>query len=130
MLTTELMPERNCAKCTKQNKKEWGCDKDAPIPYLLDGEELRRCPLRPTLDDPEFYGHVFWSYNRTQQGFLLEEGSYLSQPGLLVECWKEIDRANSLLDRERHANQRKDAARAAKSTDRKAAQKGMNRQRM
>lgn len=103
-----MLPERNCAKCTASQKLQWGCDADAKLPLILDGEELKRCPRRPILEGPEFYGDLFWLYRSYQKGFLPEEGNLHSQPAALMEMFRIIDRT---LDTCEQARREKEAKR-------------------
>jgi hypothetical protein len=101
VIAVELLPQRECSKCTANQKVQWGCDRDAKVVLKIDDEEMRRCPRRPILDDPDFYVEFFWLYQNYKRGVLPEDGGINSQPVKLVELFKVTDQALALCERER-----------------------------
>lgn len=83
-MAVQLFPERNCASCTAEKKREWGCMGDAVHPYFYEGSQEYTCIRRPVKDDPVFFNEIFTLYNMYQNGYLPNSGGYLAQtPGFL-----------------------------------------------
>lgn len=114
MIAVELLPERNCGRCTAAQKVQWGCTADAKLPIELEGEKMLRCPRRPILDDPAFYGEVFGLYRNFQKGFLYDEGSLGSQPAVVVDCFQVLEQTLGLVDDYRQEQAAKKKARGNK----------------
>ncbi len=87
----ELLPERDCATCTQIKKVEWGCTEDATQQLSIGGVEQTRCPRRPVLDDPVYFGELFWLYRRMQDGILQEAGGLQDQASRLVDSLRIIE---------------------------------------
>ncbi len=58
---------------------------------VIDGEEQRRCPRRPILEDPEYYSDIFYLYRKSEAGYLPEDGGLNNQPAKLMELFREIE---------------------------------------
>lgn len=100
MVAIELLPERDCDKCTTAKQARWGCEgeeKGQPPehPVIFDGEPIMRCPRRPVLDDPEGIATALWSWQDRERGFLPNPGGIGDQPAKLVQAWRVIDNATS-----------------------------------
>lgn len=96
MLVLNLLPERDCAKCSARQKSEWGCTKKAPIPLLFDGEDTFRCPrrvLHPDEGNTTGLSDVFWYYGRYKSGLLPEPGGLNDQSAMLMQQFRVIDAA-------------------------------------
>ncbi len=79
----------NCRKCTNELKGFRGCNGKPEQPFIFQGKDLDRCPLK--LITPE----SFWLiklHNYFEQGFLPFEGSILRQPAKILEAFDIIDR--------------------------------------
>lgn len=87
----QLFPERDCAKCTDRHKKEWGCEGNAILPIVIDGEIENTCIRRPILDNPQWFNEVFTMYNMYKNGFLPDEGTYLAQTLSFLQIINIID---------------------------------------
>ena len=72
---------------------EWGCNTDAVLPLMLDGETILRCPRRPYLDNSAWYNHVLSSYKYAQKGMLTEPGTWLDQGAKLISAFAVLDAA-------------------------------------
>jgi hypothetical protein len=122
-----LLPERNCAGCTRQ--KEWGCDARqivdehgeekwidaAPIPLQIDGEEVRRCPRRPLKDDPRYWNRLLFFYGLYKQGHLPDPGAVTEQSHKAMELFQIIgDVADDCAREKAERERRKQAARGAR----------------
>jgi hypothetical protein len=95
-------------------KQQYGCEGNAKLPVVLDGEEMTTCPRRPILDDPEFYGDLFGRFRRYQKGLFYDEGAVGSQPNLLIECLDEMEQTLGVVDeyrREQDAKKKRADAR-------------------
>ncbi|SNS83854.1 MULTISPECIES: hypothetical protein [unclassified Azospirillum] len=95
VLAISLLPQRDCATCTDLRKAQWGCAADALIPIKFDGEEARRCPKRPLLDQPEALAAVFTAYRWFTKGHLIESGSWIDQPAVYCDLMQIIDMAQA-----------------------------------
>ncbi len=60
---------------------------------IIDGEEHRRCPRRPILEDPGHYADIFYLYRQSKEGYLPEDGGLSNQPAKLMELFRETDAA-------------------------------------
>ena len=112
-----LLPERDCSDCPAQNRKRWGCESDASFPLPFDGERVKRCPRKPFLDNPEWFGQIFEAFSWREKGFLPNPGTWRDQDHRFVLACSIIDRANQdASDDERKAQEAKQAqaSRAAK----------------
>lgn len=129
MLTIRLLPERVCHKCTPEKKAEWGCTKDAPIPIRFDDEETRRCPARvlhPDEGNTTGLSEILWYYGRYKSGLLPDEGGINDQSAQLMQCFSEIDAANTeveVAEREEAERKRK-AAEAGNKGGRRRSRRG------
>ncbi len=95
-LARELLPERQCHKCSESQKERWGCTKDTTgVPYILDDEKLTRCPIRPLLDFPVFFREVYDMYRWFGKNFLPEPGTWMDQSLVFVSCVEIIEKALS-----------------------------------
>lgn len=91
-----LMPDRDCATCTRQ--EEWGCNarkiKDAPgedeeerdcwvspalIGTIIEGKEVFVCPRRPILDNYPFWERLITFHRAFEKGFLPDPGGIQNQ---------------------------------------------------
>lgn len=99
----QLLPERDCRKCTALQKREWGCETDAPIPMILDGVELTRCPRRPIYENEMYVATVLNAYRTYMRGILPNEGSLEDQPfryvALMTVVEMTVAEAQAELDR-------------------------------
>jgi len=75
----QLLPDRDCSTCTALQKTERGCEKNAPLPVMLDGHELWRCPRRPIYEKPAYFASVFQAYRSYMRGYLPDPGSLEEQ---------------------------------------------------
>lgn len=82
---------------------------------ILDGEELRRCPRRPILENPEYFGELFWLYRQHKAGYTSEPGGLSDQPGKLMNCFREIDVAMIKVDKFREEQEERKRRRAARA---------------
>jgi hypothetical protein len=71
------------------------CDSDSPLGQgpEIDGEELRRCVLRPQFENPEWFAVVFDMYHWREKGFLAEPGTYLDQAWKVPHLMAIVDKA-------------------------------------
>jgi hypothetical protein len=112
-LALYLLSERDCATCTDANKTHWGCNTNATIPLVLDGENLWRCPRRPYLDRPDWYNSIWQSVSYEEKGMLTEPGTWLDQPAKLVEGSTVVRTAHAEAeDTKRKAEERRRSAAA------------------
>jgi hypothetical protein len=102
-----LLPERDCAVCTSQQKKIWGCTEPSRQPLELDGELHFRCPRRPLLEEPQKWGRVFWLYRQFDRGMLPEEGALLSQPHKLMRYFEILEVSKSNAEAEQQKQERR-----------------------
>ena len=101
------MPELDCGKCSPGQKIARGCTTPATRSVIMDGEELKRCPRRPLLDEPEGYGQLFWLYGQALDGKLPEPGGIYDQSARTMECFRVIAMAISLCDEEKARRSKK-----------------------
>ena len=94
-----LLKERNCATCTAEKQKRWGCEQDAIIPVMFDGELEYRCPRRPLLDDP-FYSEALNTYSWAQQGHFPDPGQWPDQSVKFASVMAIIESAMTEADQE------------------------------
>jgi hypothetical protein len=59
----------------------------------LDDEPLYRCPLRPTLDEPEFYASLFSCWTWFKRGNFPDPGTWLDQTARFVELMNLVEKA-------------------------------------
>ena len=79
----------------------------------LDGEDLKRCPLRPMLDDPAWYSEVFLAHRWREKGQLPEPGTWKDQPAKLPGLMSVMDEAiadGQTAHHERQAKRQKGAS--------------------
>jgi len=76
-------------------KSDRGCEADAPIPIVFDGEETRRCPRRPIFENPYLFLLAFEHYGHYMKGYLPDEGSLQSQGNRFVRYVSVIRDASS-----------------------------------
>lgn len=114
-MASELLPDWSCLKCTAAQKSQRGCTAKPTQSMVLDGEELERCPRRPILDDPQFYGEFFRLYRAYQKGLLPEEGALNSQPYKLMEFFTITDLTLELCAAHRRETEAKKAARGRRA---------------
>lgn len=113
MLSLVLLPERVCATCTATQKERWGCDKDLPAPLEFDGQELKRCPRRPLLDETDYFDNIFDVYSWYKQGHLPEEGTWRDQPAKFCSTMRAMERAFNEADDEKRAREESKRNRAS-----------------
>ena len=94
-LSLYLQEDRDCTRCTKAQKAQWGCEKDAPYPIVIDNEPVFRCPRRPFLEDPTWFNTVWSTANWVERGFLPESGTWLDQPAMLSQALSIVDKATA-----------------------------------
>lgn len=95
-LAGKLLPERQCHRCTRQ--VEWGCERDAVIPLIFDGEEIKRCPKRPFLENPVYFNDLYMIHHWVGKGYLPDPGTYEDQGAKLPVLLYIIDAALSEAD--------------------------------
>lgn len=88
-----LLPERDCQKCTALMQRERGCESDAPIPMVLDGAEIKRCPRRPIKENPRGIETVLLAYRSYIRGYLPDPGSLQDQGYRYVRSMQIVDMA-------------------------------------
>lgn len=91
MIGLELFQERKCSTCTPGNKIEWGCDTDAVIPQIIDGQEEWRCPRRPILEQPAEFGYYLKLYRQYRLGVLPESGAMMEQAEYIMRVFDILD---------------------------------------
>lgn len=101
----ELLPERNCVKCTPGQKVSWGCDGKATVPLYIDDELQETCPRRPILDDPESLVDLLELFENYDRGHLPEDGGVQSQPYVAMQYFRWVLRAQTYISRH-HENKR------------------------
>jgi hypothetical protein len=76
-----------------------GClpGKKAATPYIIDGEEIWKCPI--TFIDAEV-SQVLTIWSGYKKGFLPDEGSYLDQSNRFVEYMEFLDSNQGKYERE------------------------------
>lgn len=92
-LSLVLQPERSCATCTDKQQAQWGCERDAPIPIVLDGAPLLRCPRRPFLENPDAFNEILVTHRYLQQGLLREPGTWADQSHSMTEALLVVSKA-------------------------------------
>jgi hypothetical protein len=75
---------------------------------------MHTCPRRPILDDPVFYGELFWSFRNFQKGHFYDEGATGSQPAALVDSFRVMEQTLDLIENHRREQDAKRRARAKK----------------
>lgn len=88
----------DCQHCTEQLKKHRGCNSKPLQPYLLDGKELPRCPIKMITP---FTNFCIKYYQYFQKGFLPFEGTIMHQPAKLMEAFDIIERETDRLKEEK-----------------------------
>lgn len=66
-------------------KKEWGCEGDAPIPFEFDHVETTTCPRRPVKDNRRWFSDIFTHVGHYRNGFLPVAGGIEDQPYKLMK---------------------------------------------
>lgn len=66
----------DCRKCTDRQKIDRGCVKDAVDVWVIDGEELRRCPIKVVTKQSIEYIRAF---NMFEKGYLPNIGGWMNQ---------------------------------------------------
>ncbi len=85
-----MLPERDCAECTVNKKREWGCEGKAALPLTINGKLDYTCPRRPLLDDPIPYARLTRAYNHFKQGFLPNAGGIADQADKVMRLFDII----------------------------------------
>ncbi len=101
MIALHLLPERNCARCSSEKRKEWGCyafknekgewENQALIPVMMDGVDQYQCPRRPVKDRPWWFSEILQTYAHYKNGFLPGPGGIDSQPRKLMRLLAIVD---------------------------------------
>lgn len=105
-----LMPERECATCTRQ--EEWGCnarkikahpdegeeERDCWVnPALfgtrIDGEEVFVCPRRPILDNHSLWERILTYHRYLEKGFLPGAGGVQDQAAVGLQVLNIVGEA-------------------------------------
>jgi hypothetical protein len=60
---------------------------------VLDGEEIKRCPRRPILDNPGYFTSVFTAYKAYIRGYLPDSGSMEDQGYRFTVAMAIVDNA-------------------------------------
>jgi hypothetical protein len=89
VLALEVFKGRRCSTCTAKNKEDYGCETDTK-PMIFDNEEIRRCPLRPFLENPREYSEWFSLYSFREKNVMAEAGGYFDQPNVYIEIMSEM----------------------------------------
>lgn len=92
----------NCRKCTAQMKEYRGCDGQPKQPFVFQGEELPKCPIKLINSTSFFYIQM---YGYFEKGFLPFEGSILRQPVKILQAFDVIERERNII-KERLKNAR------------------------
>ena len=117
-----MMPERQCAGCTRQ--AEWGCDafkyettketkgarkerdgkfyawhKPALYPLDIAGEQTYACPRRELKRDPFGWSRLLFFFDHYQNGFLPQAGSVVDQSNKAMELFRVLKIANDDVDK-------------------------------
>lgn len=95
MLSLILLPEWNCNTCSSGNKQLRGCEQDAPVPLLLDGEEIVRCPRRPLFEEPEAWTEYLQEFHDYQEGRFPELGGTQDQAYGYLQVMRTMASAKS-----------------------------------
>ena len=82
---------------------------------IIDGEEQRRCPRRPILEDPGYYADIFYLYRQSKAGYLSEDGGLSNQPAKLMELFREIETAQYKI--EQHKEEQEAAKRRRRAVN-------------
>jgi hypothetical protein len=117
-----MMPERQCANCTRQ--AEWGCDafkyevtkdtkggwkerdgryyawhKPALYPLDIDGEQTYACPRRDLKREPLAWSRLLFYFDHYQKGFLPQSGAVVDQTNKSMELFRVLALANDDVDK-------------------------------
>ena len=87
----------DCHKCTEQVKEFRGCYGKPKQPFIFDGKELDRCPLK--LLTPETYFYISM-HNYFEKGFLPYSGTILQQPAKMLDAFNVIDKHKERLEKD------------------------------
>lgn len=79
----------NCQNCTEILKGCRGCNSKGTQPFIFDGTELLRCPIKLITPFSQF---CIKYYQYFQRGFLPFEGTIMHQPAKLMEAFDIIER--------------------------------------
>jgi len=88
----------DCQNCNETLQKYRGCNGKPTNPYIFDGKELERCPIKLISPVTNWILESYWFFKK---GFLPLSGSYLEQPAKLIEAWKIINKKERQLQLER-----------------------------
>jgi hypothetical protein len=93
----ELYPTFDCVTCTALQKRDRGCEQDAPFPYWTDikGSERFRCPRRSFYENPRLINTIISAYNHYQNGYLPHAGGLQDQSSLFAILMGLIERTIS-----------------------------------
>ncbi len=83
--------ELDCHKCPPEQRTDFGCEEDSPIPGIwnLNGWEFQRCPLKLITQQSIEY---LKAYNFFIKGFLPNPGGWMEQPIKFIRSIEIIDR--------------------------------------
>ncbi len=95
MYALVLLPQWDCATCKPGQKRERGCTDKPIVPQMIDGEELTRCPLRPTLDYRASFERFLKIYSWYKKGHFPDTGSYLDQTAAALQLIEIFDAATA-----------------------------------
>lgn len=86
-----------CHNCTDHMKESRGCISKPLQPYLYNGKEFPRCPVKMITPLSRFCQKY---YRYFQKGFLPFEGTIMHQPAKLMEAFDIIEDTIARLQRE------------------------------
>lgn len=90
----------DCRACNKQLRDFRGCTEDAANEYEIEGNVLRRCPLRTVDGRSAAMLEMFFAY---KQGFLPNAGGWLDQPLMFTQSMAIIENyAEKLKEEKKH----------------------------
>ena len=122
-----MMPERDCVKCSAQQKADWGCKAyrwvkdDGEVEWLNpaqvplsweDGEDWWACPRQDLHENPQMWGQMLLYYGMFKAGFLPDNGAVSTQSAFAVEVFRIFDAANAKADEAKDAAAKVKANRA------------------
>jgi len=88
----------DCRKCSDTKKEALGCKKETEnSPYSIDGEILKRCPLKLITRQSTQYLRFFHYY---EKGYLPNEGTITNQPGKFLDAMMAIENIISEMKQE------------------------------
>lgn len=77
----------SCQNCNEELKKSRGCDSKPLFPFIFEGEELERCPIKLVWPQTLWYIEM---NNYFEDTFLPFPGSIAQQPAIILDAFSII----------------------------------------